>query len=37
MENKGNSSAEDVLAMIAILQDELKLQFGVKFETEVEY
>jgi UDP-N-acetylmuramate dehydrogenase len=37
MENKGNSSAKDVLDMIAILQDELKLQFGVKFETEVEY
>ena len=37
MENTGESSYEDVLAMINILQKELKLQTGVSFETEVEY
>lgn len=37
MENTGESSYEDVLTMISILQKELKLQTGVSFETEVEY
>lgn len=37
MENSGESSYEDVLKMISILQKELKLQTGVDFETEVEY
>lgn len=37
MENSGESSYEDVLQMISVLQKELKLQFGVSFETEVEY
>jgi UDP-N-acetylmuramate dehydrogenase len=37
MENRGESSYEDVLMMIKILQKELKLQTGVSFETEVEY
>jgi len=37
MENKGESTYEDVMTMIAILQKELKLQTGVSFETEVEY
>lgn len=37
MENKGESSYEDVMEMITVLQKELKLQFGVSFETEVEF
>lgn len=37
MENSGESSYEDVMQMISVLQKELKLQFGVSFETEVEY
>ncbi len=37
MENSGESSYEDVLRMINVLQKELKLQTGVTFETEVEY
>jgi UDP-N-acetylmuramate dehydrogenase len=37
MENKGDSSYEDVMEMITILKAELKLQFGVSFETEVEF
>lgn len=37
MENSGESSHEDVMQMIIVLQKELKLQFGVSFETEVEY
>jgi UDP-N-acetylmuramate dehydrogenase len=37
MENRGESSYEDVLTMVAVLQKELKLQTGVSFETEVEY
>lgn len=37
MENRGDSSYEDVLSMISVLQKELKLQTGVSFETEVEY
>lgn len=37
MENRGESSYEDVMEMITVLQKELKLQFGVSFETEVEY
>jgi len=37
MENSGESSYEDVLMMINMLQKELKLQTGVSFVTEVEY
>lgn len=37
MENRGESSYEDVLTMIEILQKEMKLQYGVSFQTEVEY
>jgi UDP-N-acetylmuramate dehydrogenase len=37
MENKGDSSCEDVIEMITILKAELKLQYGISFETEVEY
>ena len=37
MENKGDSSYEDVIEMINILKAELKLQYGVLFETEVEF
>lgn len=37
MENRGESSYEDVMQMIAILKKELKLQTGVSFETEVEH
>lgn len=37
MENRGESSYEDVMMMITVLQKELKLQTGVSFETEVEY
>ncbi|MBC7539881.1 MAG: FAD-binding protein [Bacteriovorax sp.] len=37
MENRGESSYEDVMEMITVLQKELKLQTGVSFETEVEY
>ncbi|MGZ3787459.1 MAG: UDP-N-acetylmuramate dehydrogenase [Bacteriovorax sp.] len=37
MENSGESSYEDVLTMISVLQKELKLQTGVSFTTEVEY
>jgi UDP-N-acetylmuramate dehydrogenase len=37
MENRGESSYEDVMTMITVLQKELKLQTGVSFETEVEY
>ncbi|MFA6237275.1 MAG: FAD-binding protein [Bacteriovorax sp.] len=37
MENSGESSYEDVMKMISILQKEIKLQTGVAFETEVEY
>ena len=37
MENRGESSYEDVMTMIKVLQKELKLQTGVSFETEVEY
>jgi UDP-N-acetylmuramate dehydrogenase len=37
MENRGESSYEDVMEMITVLQKELKLQFGVSFETEVEF
>lgn len=37
MENSGESSYEDVLMMINILQKEMKLQTGVSFATEVEY
>ena len=36
MENRGESSYEDVKTMIEVLQKELKLQTGVSFETEVE-
>lgn len=37
MENRGESSYEDVIEMITVLQKELKLQTGVSFETEVEH
>lgn len=37
MENRGESSYEDVMVMITVLQKELKLQTGVSFQTEVEY
>jgi UDP-N-acetylmuramate dehydrogenase len=37
MENRGESSSEDVLTMIGILKKEMKLQYGVSFQTEVEY
>jgi UDP-N-acetylmuramate dehydrogenase len=37
MENRGESTYEDVLTMIGILQKEMKLQYGVDFQTEVEY
>ncbi len=37
MENTGESSYEDVIKMISVLQKELKLQTGVSFETEVEH
>ena len=37
MENSSESSYEDVIQMISVLQKELKLQFGVSFETEVEF
>ena len=37
MENRGESSSEDVIEMITILKKELKLQTGVTFETEVEF
>lgn len=37
MENKGESTYEDVIEMINILKAELKLQYGVTFEAEVEF
>jgi UDP-N-acetylmuramate dehydrogenase len=37
MENRGESSYEDVMQMISVLQKEMKLQYGVDFETEVEF
>jgi len=37
MENKGDSSYEDVLTLINVLKYEMKLQYGVSFETEVEF
>jgi UDP-N-acetylmuramate dehydrogenase len=37
MENRGESSYEDVMQMIGVLQKEMKLQYGVDFETEVEF
>ncbi len=37
MENRGESSYEDVMEMIGVLKKELKLQFGVDFEIEAEY
>ena len=37
MENRGESSFEDVMQMINVLQKEMKLQYGVDFETEVEF
>jgi UDP-N-acetylmuramate dehydrogenase len=37
MENRGESTHEDVLTFIEIIQKELKLHSGVSFETEVEY
>ena len=37
MENKGDSTHDDVLMMISILQKEMKLQYGVSFSPEVEF
>jgi UDP-N-acetylmuramate dehydrogenase len=37
MENKGDSTSEDVLVFINMLKTEMLLQYGVSFETEVEY
>ncbi len=37
MENRGDSTYEDVITMIDVLQRELKLQTGVTFNTEVEF
>jgi UDP-N-acetylmuramate dehydrogenase len=37
MENRGESSYDDVMQMIKVLQKEMKLQYGVDFETEVEF
>jgi UDP-N-acetylmuramate dehydrogenase len=37
MENRGESSYDDVMKMITVLQKELKLQTGVSFEAEVEH
>jgi UDP-N-acetylmuramate dehydrogenase len=37
MENLGGSSYDDVLEFITIIKKELKLQYGVEFEIEVEY
>lgn len=37
MENRGESTYEDVVTMITILQKEIKLQTGVSFEVEVEH
>jgi len=37
MENRGDSTYEDVIKMIDVLQKELKLQTGVTFNTEVEF
>jgi UDP-N-acetylmuramate dehydrogenase len=37
MENKGESNYEDVLFFINMIKNELKLQYGVSFETEVEF
>lgn len=37
MENKGDSTYEDVLTMIGILQKEMRLQYGVNFSPEVEF
>src|SRR5690606_35634915 len=35
MENFGNANYDDVIALIKIVKNELKLQYGVEFETEV--
>ncbi|WP_127715352.1 UDP-N-acetylmuramate dehydrogenase [Halobacteriovorax sp. HLS] len=35
MENVDNAGREDVVALIKIIKDELRLQYGVEFETEV--
>lgn len=37
MENSGESTYEDVLTFITMIKNEMKLQYGVSFETEVEY
>lgn len=37
MENTGESNYNDVLTFINMIKSELKLQYGVSFETEVEY
>lgn len=35
MENENSASKQDVVALIKIIKDELRLQYGVEFETEV--
>lgn len=37
MENKGDSTYDDVITMISILQKEMRLQYGVNFSPEVEF
>lgn len=37
MENRGKGSYSDMREMIELVQDELKLQYGIDFETEVKY
>jgi UDP-N-acetylmuramate dehydrogenase len=37
MENKGDSTYEDVITFINLLKNEMKLQYGISFETEVEF
>jgi len=37
MENRGESSSDDVLKFVDIIKKELKLHTGVSFQTEVEY
>lgn len=36
MENFGNARSEDAIALINFVKEELKLQYGIDFETEVE-
>lgn len=37
MENKGDSTYDDVMTLIGILQKEMQLQYGVRFSPEVEF